>query len=84
MNRNWTHRQLFALTVDGKVLMNARALDDVDLAALARTKDVFVGVMLHVSEVRRLSKAIRDASSEAAAVISGRRKRTRVRRRGPR
>jgi len=31
----WPKEDMFAITIDGKVLMNARALDDVDLAELA-------------------------------------------------
>jgi hypothetical protein len=82
MNQNWPREQLFAVTVDGKVLMNAQALDDADLATLATRRDVFVGVILQADEVRRLRRAIRDATSEAAASISGaRRTKARPRRR---
>ncbi|HEX7603981.1 MAG TPA: hypothetical protein VF316_20330 [Polyangiaceae bacterium] len=70
----WPKEDMFAITVDGKVLMNARALDDVDLAELATRKNVFVGVELSKAEVRRLSERMYDASSEAAAFISGKRR----------
>jgi hypothetical protein len=77
----WPKEDMFAITIDGRVLMNARALDDVELAELATRKDVFVGVVLSKSEVRRLSERMYDASSEAAAFISGGRKRKKGRRR---
>jgi hypothetical protein len=68
---------MFAVTVDGKVLLNARALDDVDMTKLARQKHVFVGVVLTKREVRRLSERVYDACSEAAAFISGKRRKRR-------
>lgn len=71
---------MFAITLDGKILMNAHALDHVDIAELAGKKGVFVGIALRPSEVRMLSEHLDDASSSAAAFISGaRRKRTRRR-----
>ena len=42
----WPERDLFAITSDGTVLMNAAVLDDVDLAKLVRKKGIFVGVVL--------------------------------------
>ncbi|HEX7600903.1 MAG TPA: hypothetical protein VF316_04830 [Polyangiaceae bacterium] len=77
----WPKEDLFAITVDGKVLMNARALDDVDLTELATKKKVFVGVVLSKREVRKLSERLYDASSEAAAFISGGRQRKKRNRR---
>ena len=71
----WPKEDMFAITIDGKVLMNARALDDVDLAELATRKGTFIGVVLSKGEVRRLSERMYDASSEAAAFISGGRRR---------
>ncbi len=68
---SWPKEDLFAVTVDGKVLMNARALDDVDIAKLAGKKGVFVGVVLDKREVRELLARFYDASSEAAARIGG-------------
>ena len=77
----WPKEDMFAITVDGKVLINARALDDADLAKLAEKKTgVFVGVVLQARESRLLSEHLYDACSEAAARIGGRRrKRTRKR-----
>lgn len=71
----WPKEDMFAITIDGKVLMSARALDDVDLAELATKKGTFVGVVLSKAEVRKLSERMYDASSEAAAFISGKRRR---------
>jgi hypothetical protein len=62
---------MFAVTVDGKVLMNAHAIDDVDLAKLVKKKGVFVGVPLSKKEARKLSEHVYDACSEVAAFISG-------------
>ncbi len=72
---SWPKEDLFAVTVDGRVLMNARCLDDVDLAKLVRKKGVFVGVVLQARELRLLSERLYDAYSEAAAQFSGRRRR---------
>lgn len=77
----WPRERPFAVTIDGRVLMNAMALDDVDVAELVRGGDVFIGVVLTPAEVRRLGEQFADAASEVAAAISGRRKRLlRVRR----
>ena len=78
---SWPREDMFAVTSDGKVLMNARALDDIDLAELAAKKGVFVGVVLSKGEVRKLSERMYDASSEAAAFISGDRRRKKGHRR---
>ncbi|HEX7602099.1 MAG TPA: hypothetical protein VF316_10855 [Polyangiaceae bacterium] len=75
----WPKEDMFAVTIDGKVLMNARALDDVDLAELATKKGVFVSVVLSKGEVRKLSERMYDSSSEAAAFISGGRRKKRGR-----
>ncbi len=71
----WPRERLFAVTIDGKVLMNARALEEVDLVELALRPGTFVGVVLDASEVGRLREQFTDAASEVAAAISGRRKR---------
>jgi hypothetical protein len=71
----WPRERLFAVTTDGRLLMNARALDEVNLAELAQQPETFVGVVLDASEVRRLQRQFTDAASEVAAAISGRRKR---------
>ncbi len=68
---SWPKKDMFAVTVDGKVLMNARCLEGVDLAKLAGKKGVFVGVVLQPRELRLLSEHVYDACSEAAARISG-------------
>ncbi|HEX7602609.1 MAG TPA: hypothetical protein VF316_13425 [Polyangiaceae bacterium] len=81
---SWPKEDMFAITIDGRVLMNARALDDVDLAELATQKGVFVGVVLSKGEVRKLSLRMHDASSEAAAFISGGRPRKKGHRSGSR
>lgn len=73
---SWPKEDLFAVTVDGKVLMNARCLDDVDLAELAKRKTgVFIGVVLTRGEVRELLVRMYDASAETAAFFSGKRRR---------
>ncbi|HEX7601190.1 MAG TPA: hypothetical protein VF316_06270 [Polyangiaceae bacterium] len=78
---SWPKEDMFAITIDGRVLMNARALDDVDLAELATKKGTFIGVALSKAEVRKLSERMYDASSESAAFISGGRRRKKRRRR---
>ena len=50
-----------------------------DLAELATKKGVFVGVVLSKGEVRKLSERMYDASSEAAAFVSGGRRKKRGR-----
>ena len=77
----WPREALFALTADGKVLMNARRLEGVDLAKLAGKKGVFVGVVMQPRELRLLSEHLYDAASEAAARIGGGRRRRPRRRR---
>jgi len=76
----WPRERLFAVTIDGKLLMNARAIDDIDLAELARRSDTFIGVILTASELRRVSKQFTDAASEAAAGIGGKRRKKKARR----
>lgn len=70
----WPKADMFVVTLDGKILMNARALEGVDIAELAGKKNVFVGVELDPNEVRDLGERIYDASSEAASVFVGRRR----------
>jgi hypothetical protein len=79
----WPRERLFALAIDGTLLMNARALDDVSLAELAGRLDVFVGVPLGPAELARVRDQLINASSEAAALIAGGRTK-RSRRRGHR
>ncbi len=75
---SWPKEDIFAVTLDGKVLLNARALDGVDLGELAKKKNIFVGVVLTKREVRSLSESFYDASSEAAAVIVGARRKKKL------
>lgn len=71
----WPERDLFAITSEGVVLINAAALDDVDLVKLVRSKNVFVGVPLRRSERRLVLRRLHEAMSEAAAYVSGERRR---------
>ncbi len=78
---SWPKEDMFAVTFDGRLLMNARALEGVDLEKLARKNGVFVGVALTRSEARRLLIHTYDACSEAAAFFSGERRKRQRRRR---
>jgi hypothetical protein len=75
----WPKRDMFAITLDGRVLLNAHALEEVDVAELVRKKNVFVGVVLRPNEVRKLTERLYDASSEVAAFIVGKRRKKRRR-----
>jgi hypothetical protein len=68
---SWPKEDMFAVTVDGKILLNAHALDGIDLAKLVKKKGVFVGVVLTGRELRKLKEHVWDGCSEAAAYISG-------------
>jgi hypothetical protein len=71
----WPRARLFAVTVDGEVLLNVHAIEGLDALALVRgDRDVFVGVVLRPGEVRRLGKCIRDACSDAAASFASTRR----------
>jgi hypothetical protein len=70
----WPKRDMFAVTIDGRVLLNALALEEVDVAKLVGKKGVFIGVELRPEEVRALSERLSDATSEAAAGFVGRRR----------
>lgn len=72
---SWPEKDLIAITIDGTLLVNARALDGVDLEDLVMRKDVFVGVRLHARESRLLRRRLAEAASEAAAYVSGGRRR---------
>ena len=74
---SWPTRDMLAVTIDGKVLLNANALEGVDLAKLSGKKGVFVGVVLQPRELRLLVRRLSDSTSEAAAYISGGRRRQR-------
>lgn len=70
---------MFAVTFDGKLLVNARALEGEDVKTLAGRKGVFVGVALTKAEQRRLLVDMYDACSATASDISGRRRKKRRR-----
>ena len=72
---SWPTRDMFAITVDGKVLINARALETEDLAKVAQEKGVFIGVPISDRDVRVLLEHVYDSCSEVAAEISSRRRR---------
>lgn len=64
---------MFAITFDGKMLINARAFEQEDLAKLAQKKGVFIGVPISERDVRVLLEHVYDSCSEVAAQINGRR-----------
>ena len=76
----WPKRDMFAVTVDGAILINVLALDEDNPPPLALRKGVFVGVVLTEKETKLLSERTFDAASEIAATISGQRRRRRPRR----
>lgn len=70
----WPRERLFAVTVDGKIFINARSIDGLDLVKLVReSEDVFVGLILRPAEIALLETHIRDACSGAASFIGGKR-----------
>ena len=76
----WPKRDMFAVTVDGAVLINILALDEDNPPPLALRKGVFVGVVLTEREKKLLSENVYDAMSEVAATIGAQRRRKRGRR----
>jgi hypothetical protein len=68
---------MFAVTVDGVVLVNILALEEENPPPLALQRGVFVGVVLTEEENRLVSERVYDAMSELAATISGQRRRRR-------
>jgi hypothetical protein len=54
----WPKADMFAVTLDGKILVNAQALEGVDIAELVRKKNVFGGVELDPNEIRQLGERI--------------------------
>jgi hypothetical protein len=68
---------MFAVTVDGVVLVNILALEEDNPPPLALQRGVFVGVALTETEQKLVSEHIYDALSELAATISGQRRRRR-------
>jgi hypothetical protein len=74
----WPKRDMFAITVDGDVLINILAVDEDNPPPLALRRGVFVGVVLTEKEKRLLGEGVFDATSEVAALISGQRRRRRA------
>jgi len=74
---SWPKEDMFAVTFDGKLLMNARALEGTDIRKLVGKRGVFVGVALTTYEVRLLSEHAYDVSSDVASQIVSRRRRRR-------
>lgn len=73
---SWPKTDLFAITVDGEMLINILALDEENPPPLALRRNVFVGVSLTAQEKELLSEHTYDAHSAlAAAIASERRKR---------
>ena len=72
---SWPTRDIFAVTIDGQVLVNAKAFENEDIRKLIKQKNVFVGVPLAPRDVKMLLEHLYDCSSEVAAMISGRRAR---------
>jgi len=77
---SWPKKDMFAVTVDGAVLINILALDEDNPPPLALRKGVFIGVVLTEKEKRLLGERAFDATSEIAATISGQRQRRGTRR----
>lgn len=77
---SWPTRDMFAVTIDGVVLVNAKAFDE-DIRELIKQKNVFVGVPLAPHDVKMLLEHLYDSSSEVAAMIRGRHARRRRTRR---
>ena len=73
----WPKRDMFAVTVDGVVLVNILALEEKNPPALALQRGVFVGVVLTEAENKLVGEGVYDALSELAATISGQRRRHR-------
>jgi hypothetical protein len=73
----WPKRDMFAVTVDGVVLVNILALEEENPPPLALQRGVFVGVVLTEEENKLVSERVYDAMSELAATISGQRRRRR-------
>jgi hypothetical protein len=69
---------MFAVTVDGKVLVNARVFETENLVKLAQQKGVFIGVPISKRDVRVLLEHVYDSCSEVAGEISSKRIRRRT------
>ncbi len=70
----WPKRDMFAVTVDGVVLVNILALEEENPPPLALQRGVFVGVVLTEAENKLVSERVYDAMAELAATISGKRR----------
>ena len=73
----WPKRDMFAVTVDGVVLVNILALEERNPPSLALQQGVFVGVALTEEENKLVGERVYDALSELAASIGGQRRRRR-------
>ena len=73
----WPKKDIFAITVDGAILINVLALEENNPPELALQKGVFVGVVLTEEENKLVGERVYDALSELAAVIGGQRRRRR-------
>ena len=74
----WPKRDMFAVTVDGAVLVNILALDEDNPPSLALQRGVFVGVALTTDEQKLLAEHVYDSTAAVASIISGRRRRARI------
>jgi hypothetical protein len=71
---SWPKRDLFAITADGVILVNIRALDEDNPPPLGLQKGIFVGVALTRRETKLLSEEVYDAMAAFAASRAGRRR----------
>jgi hypothetical protein len=77
---SWPKEDMFAITSDGKVLLNARAFEGTDVRKLVGKKGVFVGIPLTKREVKLLGEHGYDVCADVASQIVGRRRSFRHRR----
>jgi hypothetical protein len=75
---SWPKRDMFAVTVDGQVLINILALYENDPPPLALRRGMFVGVVVTGKERQMLSEHLYDAMSALAASMAGKRRRKRA------
>jgi hypothetical protein len=70
----WPPRDLFAVTLDGTLLVNARALEADPDAQVSGASTTFYGATLTRKEAQLLRAAIAEAATEAVARIDGARR----------
>jgi len=75
---SWPTKDIFAITVDGAILINVLALEEDNPPDLALRPGVFVGVLVTEAEHQLVSERVYNALSEIASIISGRRRRARA------